>query len=75
VLHIFVQVLFWAGNQDNHQNSDPSLLPKKLTDFHGDEAKKRDSKWRTQKKLSLSISPILNMYLRKFQGLVFALVG
>ena len=30
VLHMFTQVLFWAGNQDNHQNFDPSLLPKKL---------------------------------------------
>ena len=26
VLHIFRQVLFWAGNQGNHQNFDPSLL-------------------------------------------------
>ena len=35
---MFTQVLFWSGNQGNHQNFDPSLLPKKLTDFHGDEA-------------------------------------
>ena len=26
VLHLFMQVLFWAGNQSNHQNFDPSLL-------------------------------------------------
>jgi hypothetical protein len=26
VLHIFTQVLFWAGKQGNHQNFDPSLL-------------------------------------------------
>ena len=26
VLHIFRQVLFWAGNEGNHQNFDPSLL-------------------------------------------------
>ena len=30
VLHMFTQVLFWAGNQNNHQNFDTSLLPKKL---------------------------------------------
>jgi hypothetical protein len=29
VLHIFAQVLFWAGNQGNHQNVDPSVLPYK----------------------------------------------
>ena len=29
-LHMFMQLLFWAGNQSNHQNFDPSLLPKKL---------------------------------------------
>ena len=40
VLHMFTQVLFWAGSQGNHQNFDPFFLPKKLTDFHGDEAKK-----------------------------------
>ena len=27
---MFTQVLFWAGNQDNHLNFDLSLLPKKL---------------------------------------------
>ena len=37
---------FLAGNQNNHQNFDPSLA---LTDFHGDEAKK-NSKLPTQKK-------------------------
>ena len=30
VLHIFRQVLFWAGNQGNHKNFDPSLLTNKL---------------------------------------------
>ena len=30
VLHMFTQVLFWAGNQGNHLNFDTSLLPKKL---------------------------------------------
>ena len=30
VLHIFVQVLFLAGNQGNHQNFEPSILPYKF---------------------------------------------
>ena len=30
VLHMFTQLLFWAGNQGNNQNFDPSLLAKKL---------------------------------------------
>ena len=39
VLHVFAQVLFWAGNQGNHQN-DPALLSnKKLTYLHWNEAK------------------------------------
>ena len=46
MLHIFAQVLFWAGNQGNHQNFDPSFqycilsTQETLTDFHRDEAKK-----------------------------------
>ena len=28
-MHSLVQVMFWVGNQGNHQNFDPSLLPKK----------------------------------------------
>ena len=41
VLHMFTQLLFWAGNQGDHQNFDPSLLLKEtLTYFHGNEAKK-----------------------------------
>jgi hypothetical protein len=27
---MFAQLLLWAGNQDNHQNFDPSLLLKTL---------------------------------------------
>ena len=27
VFHIFAQVLFWAGNQVNYQNFDPSVIP------------------------------------------------
>ena len=34
MLHIFRQVLYWAGNQGNHKNFDPSL-----TDFLWDQAK------------------------------------
>jgi hypothetical protein len=30
VLHIFAQVLFWAGNQDNHQNFNKFVLPNKF---------------------------------------------
>ena len=30
VSHMFAQLLLWAGNQDNHQNFDPSLLLKTL---------------------------------------------
>ena len=30
MLHLFTHVLFWAGKQGNHQNFDPSMLPKKL---------------------------------------------
>ena len=30
VLHMFTQVLFWAGNQGNHQDFDSFLLTKKL---------------------------------------------
>ena len=37
---MFTHLLFWAGKQGNHQNFDPSMLPKKLlTDFHVNEAK------------------------------------
>ena len=40
VLHMFTQLLFWAGNQDNHQKFRPILaVQETLTDFHGDEAK------------------------------------
>ena len=35
-------MLFWVGNQGNHQNFDPSLLPYKCwLDFHGDEVKRK----------------------------------
>jgi hypothetical protein len=38
VLHMFTQLLFWAGNQGNNR---PILASQEtLTDFHVDEAKK-----------------------------------
>ena len=30
MLHMFTQVLFWAGNQGDHQNVDSFMLTKKL---------------------------------------------
>ena len=56
VLHIFTQVLFWAGNQGNHQNVDPSLLSNKLWLFFMKMKQKKiffwkNSKWPTQKKV------------------------
>ena len=60
VLHIFAQVLFWAGNQGNHQKFRPILATQEtLTDFHGDEAKK-NSKMANSKinwDFQFSISP------------------
>ena len=61
VLHMFTQLLFWAGDQGNHQNFDPSLLAKKLTDFHVDEEKK-NSKMADSKK-RFAKSPILKNFL------------
>ena len=52
-----------------------------MTNFHVDEAKKniffekQNSKWPTQKKLSFSIPPILNIFFQKFHGLILGLVG
>jgi hypothetical protein len=34
------QVFFWAGNQSNHKNFDPSLLPKKFSLISMGEQKK-----------------------------------
>ena len=41
VLHMFTQVLFWAGNHGNHQNWPILANQETLTDFYGDEAKKK----------------------------------
>ena len=61
---MFRQLLFWNGNQGNHQNFDSSLIVDTqvtLTDFHGDEAKK-NSKMADSKKGQFSKSPILNFF-------------
>ena len=60
VLHMFMQLLFWAGNQSNHQNFDPPLLSKNLWLFFMGLSKKqfffskkKNPKWPTQKNLIL----------------------
>ena len=40
MLHMFTQVLFWTGNQDNNQNRPILSTQETLTDLNGDEAKK-----------------------------------
>ena len=67
VLHMFTQLLYWAGDQNNHQNFDPSFLLQTLTDFYVNEAKKK-SKMADTKKLSFSIPPILKKKIQKFHG-------
>ena len=44
-----------------------------MTNFHGDEAKKK-IKMADSKKLSFSTPPILNIFFQKFHGLVLGLV-
>ena len=64
--HIRWHELSLAGNQGNHRKLSPihaNLYI--LTDFHGDEAKKI-KKMADSKKLSFSIAPILNIFLRKY---------
>ena len=68
---MFTQLLFWAGDQSNHQNFDPSLLALSLI-FMGNKQKK---KLADSKKLSFSTLPILNISFQKFHGLVLGLVG
>ena len=50
-----------------------------MTDFHGDEAKKFSLVKKHQngrlKKTEFSKPPILNIFLRKYQGLVLGTVG
>ena len=60
-----------AGNQVNHQNFNPSLIPEKLGPiFMG--MKQKKSKMADSKKLSFTKSPI---FLLKFHGLVLGSIG
>jgi hypothetical protein len=61
---------FWAENQGNHQNFDPTLISKKLSPiFVGMKQKKKkiekNTKMTDSKKLSFSKSPILKIFLPK----------
>ena len=70
LLHIFAQGLFWARNQNNHQNFDLFLLP------NGDVKKRERKKWLTQKKKqSFSKPPSLNIFSPELQGLVLECKG
>ena len=80
VFHIFRQVLFWAGNQVNHQNFEKNDTSyeiqgcfhfKKQTFFF---LKKKIQNGRL-KKNHFPAPPILNNFSQKFHGLVFWLVG
>ena len=46
-----------------------------MTDFHGDQAKKKNCFEKKIRNGRFSKSPILNIFFRKFYGLVFGLVG
>ena len=51
VLHIFRQVLFWAGNQDNHQKfKNPCYPIKMIFEMQHFFFEVKNSKWPTQKK-------------------------
>ena len=73
VLHIFRQVLFWAGNQGNHQNFKKSLLSYKCWLIFLGWSKKK-IKMADSKKLRFSTPPILNIFSWKFYGLVLGSV-
>ena len=74
--------LFGAGNQSDHQNFNPSLTTYKCwLIFLAMEQKKKEKilkkklKVADSKKLSFFSPPILNIFSRKFQGLVLWSVG
>jgi hypothetical protein len=71
---MFRQVLFWAENQDNHQNFKNSLLSYKLF-FMRLKQLFFQFKMADKKKAHFPESSILNILSRKFHGLVFWLVG
>ena len=70
VLYMFRQVLFWTGNQSNHQNFEKSLLSYKLC-LVLFEKKIQNGRL---KKTHFPAPPILNSFLQKFHGLVLWLV-
>ena len=58
LLHMFTQLLFWAGNQGNHKNFNPSLQLKKLwLIFMG----------MKQKKIKMADSKFFRWYFEKFK--------
>ena len=86
ILHSFGQRLYckclpmtkWAENQVNHQNFDPSLLPKKLWLLFMGMKQKKKLKKRIQngrlKNLCFIKPSILNIFSRKFYRLVLGAV-
>ena len=74
MLHIFRQVLFWARNQGNHQNFDPSLLSYKCwLIFIGMKQKKiqkkfkKNSKWPSQKNWDFQLSQFSIFFHENFR--------
>ena len=69
VLHIFRQVLFWAGNQGNHQNFEKSLLSYKCWLIFVGMKTKKNSKKKIQngrlKKTEVFNSPNSQYFFRK----------
>ena len=75
VLHTFRQVLFWAGNQGNHQNFDPSLLAYKAkVSFEKNKNIFFRKIKKANKKNHFAGLPILNIFWQEFHGLVVWLV-
>ena len=76
MLHMFRQLLFWAGNGPEQSSNFQHILATQetLTDFDWDEAKipkKENSKIADSKKLSFLIPPTPNIFFfQKFQELV-----
>ena len=75
VLHIFRQVLFWTGNQCNHQNFDPSLLFYKcwlifigMKQIKRKLKKKYKKKWPTQKNWDFQL-PQFSIFFAKISGI------
>ena len=73
VLHIFGQVLFWAENQGNCQNFNPSLPSKKLWLIFMGMKQKKNPKWPTQKNWDFQL--LQYFFSQKFQGVIHGWVG